>query len=162
MKESENQESMNKPVIQQTFNFHAPIGQMIAHVDKIEAHFDKGMGMQVMNAEAVESSSSAGDGSAVTSGGSAASSDMPSAAACGDEEWIGELLSCFMGIKENALEFVRAARLLHPKQITSLVNDWVSQRKISSLSCRRDLWKPLHAHGIYACSESNWNSQVRG
>lgn len=32
-----------------TFHFHAPVGQQIAHVDKIEAHFDKDMNMQVMN-----------------------------------------------------------------------------------------------------------------
>ena len=31
----------------QTFNFYAPIGQQIAHVDKIEAHFDKDMTMHV-------------------------------------------------------------------------------------------------------------------
>jgi len=37
----------------QTMNFYAPIGQQIAHVDKIEAHFDKDMGMQVAVAEEV-------------------------------------------------------------------------------------------------------------
>ena len=31
--------------VNQTFNFYAPIGQQIAHVDKIEAHFDKDMTM---------------------------------------------------------------------------------------------------------------------
>ena len=33
--------------VNQTFNFYAPIGQQIAHVDKIEAHFDKDMTMHV-------------------------------------------------------------------------------------------------------------------
>ena len=32
-----------------TFNFNAPVGQNIAHVDKIEAHFDKDMSMQVVD-----------------------------------------------------------------------------------------------------------------
>ena len=32
-----------------TFNFNAPVGQNIAHVDKIEAHFDKDMTMQVVD-----------------------------------------------------------------------------------------------------------------
>lgn len=41
----------NRP--QQTMNFNAPIGQQIAHVDKIEAHFDKDMGMQIANADEV-------------------------------------------------------------------------------------------------------------
>jgi len=41
----------NRP--QQTMNFNAPIGQQIAHVDKIEAHFDKGMKMEIAGAEEV-------------------------------------------------------------------------------------------------------------
>lgn len=41
----------NRPQVTQTMNFNAPIGQQIAHVDRIEAHFDKDMGMQVVNAE---------------------------------------------------------------------------------------------------------------
>lgn len=41
----------NRPQVTQTMNFNAPIGQQIAHVDKIEAHFDKDMGMQITNAE---------------------------------------------------------------------------------------------------------------
>ena len=32
-----------------TFHFHAPVGQNIAHVDKLEAHFDKDMTMQVVD-----------------------------------------------------------------------------------------------------------------
>ena len=31
------------------FNFHAPVGQNIAHVDKLETHFDKDMNMQVVD-----------------------------------------------------------------------------------------------------------------
>lgn len=36
-----------RPQVTQTFNFNAPVGQQIAHVDRIEAHFDKDMGMQI-------------------------------------------------------------------------------------------------------------------
>ena len=36
-----------------TFNFHAPVGQQISHVDKLEAHFDKDMSMQVVDANAM-------------------------------------------------------------------------------------------------------------
>lgn len=32
-----------------TFHFNAPVGQNIAHVDKLEAHFDKDMTMQVVD-----------------------------------------------------------------------------------------------------------------
>ena len=34
-----------------TFNFNAPVGQNIAHVDTLEAHFDKDMTMQVIDGE---------------------------------------------------------------------------------------------------------------
>lgn len=43
-----------RPQVTQTLNFNAPVGQQIAHVDKIEAHFDKDMGMQVVNAGEIE------------------------------------------------------------------------------------------------------------
>lgn len=33
------------------FHFHAPVGQNIAHVDKLEAHFDKDMTMQVVSTD---------------------------------------------------------------------------------------------------------------
>ena len=36
-----------------TFNFHAPVGQQISHVEKLEAHFDKDMSMQVIDTGAV-------------------------------------------------------------------------------------------------------------
>ena len=36
-----------------TFNFNAPVGQNIAHVDKLEAHFDKDMTMQVVDTAAI-------------------------------------------------------------------------------------------------------------
>lgn len=44
----------NRPQVTQTLNFNAPIGQQIAHVDKIEAHFDKDIGMHVVDAEVVD------------------------------------------------------------------------------------------------------------
>ena len=43
----------SRPKITQTFHFNAPIGQQIAHVDKIEAHFDKDMTMQVSDTPAI-------------------------------------------------------------------------------------------------------------
>lgn len=47
----------NRPQITQIMNFNAPIGQQIAHVDKIEAHFDKDMGIQISNADEVNCTS---------------------------------------------------------------------------------------------------------
>ena len=39
----------NERNINFTFNFNAPVGQNIAHVDKVEVHFDKDMTMQVVD-----------------------------------------------------------------------------------------------------------------
>ena len=48
-----------------TFNFNAPVGQNIAHVDKLEAHFDKEMTMQVVDTkEASPQPSPEGEGAA--------------------------------------------------------------------------------------------------
>ena len=48
-----------RPQVTQTLNFNASVGQQIAHVDKIEAHFDKDMGMQVANAGDIENGAQA-------------------------------------------------------------------------------------------------------
>ena len=137
--EIQNQNNYNdRPVIQN--NFYGNIGQQINHVDKIEAHFDKDMGIQVDGHNIVPPFASG---------------------ASPDEEWIDEIVSCFMGIRENALQFVNMARNMKPKEITKLVSAWLVMKKISSLSCKRDLWKPLHEHGIYECTEQNWNNQVQ-
>lgn len=42
-----------------TFNFNAPVGQNIAHVDKLEAHFDKDMTMQVVDTATLATSQEA-------------------------------------------------------------------------------------------------------
>lgn len=43
----------NERNIHFTFNFNAPVGQNIAHVDKLEAHFDKDMTMQVLDTNSI-------------------------------------------------------------------------------------------------------------
>lgn len=136
----DNQVKNDKPTIQQTINYFGNIGQQINHVDTIEAHFDKNMGIQVDGQDIIP---------------------QPSAIDSPDEEWIDEIASCFFGIKENALEFVKMARSMKPKQITDLVSGWLAMDKISKMSFKRDLWKPLHEHGVYKCTETNWNDQVR-
>lgn len=42
-----------------TFNFNAPVGQNIAHVDHLEAHFDKDMSMQVVDTATLATSQEA-------------------------------------------------------------------------------------------------------
>jgi hypothetical protein len=104
--ENQNGNNWERPTIQNNF-----YGQQINHVDKIEAHFDKNMGIEV-------------DGQDILKDMAQASSQ--------DEDWIGEILLCFMGDKANALEFVRLARMLKPAQITNLVNAWLVE-KISAI-----------------------------
>lgn len=133
----QNDNNWERPMIQN--NFYGNIGQQINHVDKIEAHFDKDMGIEV-------------DGQNILK-------DMAQAPSP-DEDWIGEIVPCFMGVKANALEFVNMARNMKPIQITALVNAWLVAKKISTISYRRALWKPLHEHGLYPRSESCWNDQV--
>ena len=47
-----------KPTIQNVFNFHAPVGQNIAHVDTLNVTFDKDMKMQVIDLDSIADSSS--------------------------------------------------------------------------------------------------------
>ncbi len=46
-----------------------------------------------------------------------------------DEDWINQIVPCFMGVKANALEFVSMARNMKPIQITALVNAWLVERR---------------------------------
>ena len=45
-----------------TFNFNAPVGQNIAHVEKLEAHFDKDMTMQIVDTNAMVESCNENNG----------------------------------------------------------------------------------------------------
>lgn len=58
-----------------TFNFNAPVGQQIAHVDKIEAHFDKDMTMQVVDTKGLIDASASD--SKEESGGHSFSEEVP-------------------------------------------------------------------------------------
>lgn len=80
-----------------------------------------------------------------------------------DEEcpWLGQIINSFYSDEELALKFVRLIQHMKPTQITALVNEWIGLKRISGQSCNRDLWRPLHEHGLYMPSEQNWNKQVR-
>lgn len=71
------------------------------------------------------------------------------------------LAPVFYGNAEAASTFLESIRGAKPTQVTALVNQWVEEKKISALSCHRDLWLALHEAGLYAPSESNWNQQVK-
>ena len=63
-----------------TFNFNAPVGQNIAHVDKLEAHFDKDMTMQVVDTKGLVDASASD--SKEESGGNPSSEVPESVKAC--------------------------------------------------------------------------------
>ena len=77
------------------------------------------------------------------------------------KEVVRQLLPMFFGMENNARDFLVAVQGRKPTQITALVNQWVSENKISEMSKNRDLWMVLHESGIYQKTESNWNSQVK-
>lgn len=54
----------NEKTINFTFNFNAPVGQNIAHVDKLEAHFDKDMTMQVVDTKSIVNEEEEGESNA--------------------------------------------------------------------------------------------------
>ena len=126
-------------------NNYGNIGAQINHVDHFHAVFDKDMGLSVDGCNLMDAAQDAAK----------SRQDSP------DREWIAEILPCFFGIEEAALEFVRIARAVKkPTEITALANAWIRQQRISPVSCKRPLWKPLHDHGVYANSEACWNTQV--
>ena len=67
----------------------------------------------------------------------------------------------FYGDEREANNFLNRIQGMKPTQITALVNQLVKEKKLSDLSCHRDLWQVLHDEGLYTKSESNWNQQVR-
>lgn len=72
-----------------------------------------------------------------------------------------QLKPMFFGAEEEVRSFLLEIRGMKPKQITARVNQLVGEKKLSEISCHRDLWKVLHDCGIYTLTESNWNQQVR-
>ena len=136
------QNSADRPTFQ--FNFYGSVGQNVAHVDCMEVHFDKDMTMQVVDVGEGRCAVVSGESGEVAEAGLAAT-----------------LAPIFFGNAEAASTFLESIRGAKPTQVTALVNQWVEERKISPLSCHRDLWSVLHEAGLYAPSESNWNQQVK-
>ncbi|MBR5052531.1 MAG: hypothetical protein IKW91_04850 [Bacteroidaceae bacterium] len=76
------------------------------------------------------------------------------------ESIVCKLTPMFYGNEQEAKDFLAGIGGLKPKEITYKVNQLVRDRKISRMSCRRDLWKVLHDCGLYKPTESNWNQQI--
>jgi hypothetical protein len=72
-----------------------------------------------------------------------------------------QLQPMLYGSEDNAKTFLGSIQGMKGKQITDMVNMMIAEKKLSELSCHRDLYMGLHDAGIYDKSESNWNMQVR-
>ncbi len=77
-----------------------------------------------------------------------------------NEDIIAKLKPMFFGNEDEARSFLNKVIDMKPKQITTLVNKYVREKKLSELSCHRELYIVLHESGIYKPTESNWNQQV--
>ena len=82
------------------------------------------------------------------------------AVADADEALAERIRGCFFGDGERARQFVEQVRHMNNVQITQLVAKYVAEEVISKLSCRKDLWEPLHEAHIYTASLRNWNYYI--
>lgn len=77
-------------------------------------------------------------------------------------ETMVELFSTVMyGDEQNAKAFIESVKGRSDVEITDLVAQYVSENKISIQSCRRKLWRLLHAYKLYNGTESNFNTAMR-
>lgn len=72
-----------------------------------------------------------------------------------------ELMPFFYGDVDNVRTFLQSIRGTKGPAITAMVNQWVKEKKISDVSCKRPLWQVLSKHRLYTASETNWDSQVK-
>ncbi len=78
-----------------------------------------------------------------------------------EDKLLVQLSPMFYGSEDNAKAFLASIQGMKGKQITDMVNVMINEKKLSELSCHRDLYTVLHDAGIYDKSESNWNMQVK-
>ena len=123
---------------------------------EVHNHFEAGANCQVFNGP-ISGAVFAMPGSTVNQ----YTHETKAAETNADEGLAATLAPLFYGDAEAASTFLENIRGAKPTQVTALVNQWVEAKKISALSCHRDLWSALHGAGLYAPSESNWNQQVR-
>ena len=79
-----------------------------------------------------------------------------------DVEIVAKLKPMFFNDEKNVKEFLKNIRGTKPSFITSLVNEWVKEGRISSYCDTRkgDLWKVLNDAGLYTKTKQNWCKQV--
>lgn len=121
----------------------------------------------VMEKHEVANVESGGIGIQIVYGGETGKANLPAPPAADtapspcDADIVNLLKPIFFGIESEARQFLSDIRGMRPSQVTEKVNILVGERKISTLSKGRALWKVLYGCGLYDKSETNWNRQVK-
>jgi len=76
------------------------------------------------------------------------------------EDIIQKILPIFYNDELEARLFLTKIRGMKGPQITELVRELRAEKKLSEMSCHRELWRALHDAGFYSGTESNWNKQL--
>ena len=77
-----------------------------------------------------------------------------------DEDLQQELMPFFWNEGQNVAQFLKAIAGAKDTDITATVAQYVREKKISELSCHKDLWEVLNRHGRYRSQLSNWNRRI--
>lgn len=75
---------------------------------------------------------------------------------------IEQLKPIFYNKESDVRKFLKEIARMKPKDITDLVNRWVTEKRISDYGNSRKgvLWEILHEAGIYKPSRQNWDKRV--
>ena len=75
---------------------------------------------------------------------------------------VEKLKPLFYNNEEDVKRFLKEIENMSPNNITDLVNQWVSDNRISDYGNSRkgDLWKILHGAKLYPRTIQNWNRRV--
>lgn len=75
---------------------------------------------------------------------------------------IEQLKPIFYNKESDVRKFLKEIARMKPKDITDLVNRWVTEKRISDYGNSRKgvLWEILHEAGLYKPSRQNWDKRV--
>ena len=153
MKELE--ERLRHTKVERNYHFHRPVGQFIEHVDTVNFSMDKDGEFHFENVGQVNGRNN----------------KMAKAVEENVEENVEEdtrqplieqLKPIFYNKESDVRKFLKEIARMKPKDITDLVNRWVTEKRISDYGNSRKgvLWEILHEAGLYKPSRQNWDKRV--
>lgn len=87
--------------------------------------------------------------------------DDPKAGKDGEDDLADRLKPIFKNDAEKAKDFLHRIQGAKPTAVTALVKQLVKDGVIVEEMKYGELYKLLHDAGLYTCTPSNWNSQVK-